>query len=104
MTEVLEITTLRLAPGLSGADFVDANADINAYLQRRPGFRWRGIVQRDDDAIVDIVAYDDLARARAGAAGITGEMGDSPVHDTIDHSAVDWQLTTVLQHVDGEAS
>lgn len=104
MTEVLEITTLRLAPGLSGADFVDANADINAYLQRRPGFRWRRIVQRDDDTIVDIVAYDDLARARAGAAGITGEMGDSPVHDTIDHSAVDWQLTTVLQHVDGEAS
>ena len=100
MTEVLEITTLRLAPGLSGADFVDANA----YLRRRPGFRWRRIVQRDDDAIVDIVAYDDLARARAGAAGITGEMGDSPVHDTIDHSAVDWQLTTVLQHVDGEAS
>ena len=104
MTEVLEITTLRLASGLSGADFVDANADINAYLQRRPGFRWRRIVERDDDTIVDIVAYDDLARARAGAAGITGEMGDSPVHDTIDHSAVDWQLTTVLQHVDGEAS
>ena len=104
MTEVLEITTLRLVEGLSGADFLDANTDINAYLRRQPGFRWRRIVQRDDGAIVDIVAYDDLARARAGAAGITGEMGDSPVHDTIDHSAVDWQMTTVLQQVEGALS
>jgi hypothetical protein len=104
MTEVLEITTLRLAKGLTAADFIDANADINAYLQRQPGFRWRRIVQRDDDTIVDIVAYDDITHARAGAAGITGEMGDSPVHDTIDHSAVDWQLTSVRQHVEGPRS
>jgi len=101
MTEVLEITTLRLAHGLSGADFLRANTDINAYLRRQPGFRWRRIVQRDDDTIVDIVAYDDITLARAGAAGITGEMADSPVHATIDHSAVDWQTATVLQHVEG---
>ncbi len=101
MTEVLEITTLRLAHGLSSADFIDANTDINAYLSRQPGFRWRRIVQRDDRTILDIVAYDDLARAEVSAAGIAGEMGDSPVHDTIDHSSVDWQLTTVLQHVEG---
>ncbi|EWT02694.1 hypothetical protein N865_04500 [Intrasporangium oryzae NRRL B-24470] len=101
MTEVLEITTLQLAGGLTAADFIDANTDINAYLRRQPGFRWRRIVQREDRTILDIVAYDDLARARAGAAGITGEMGDSPVHDTIDHSTVDWQMTTVLQHVEG---
>jgi hypothetical protein len=25
------------------------------------------------------------------------------VHDTIDHATVDWQLTTVLQHVEGRA-
>jgi hypothetical protein len=104
MTEILELTTLRLAPGLSSAEFIDANTDINAYLKRQPGFRWRRIVQRDDDTIVDIVAYDDIASARAGAAGITGEMGSSPVHDTIDHSAVDWQMTTVLQHVEGSRS
>ena len=104
MTEVLEITTLRLAHGLSGADFIGANTDINAYLRRQPGFRWRRIVQRDDDTIVDIVAYDDITRARAGAAGITGELAGSPVHATIDHPAVDWQMTTVLQHVEGVRS
>nr|WP_200942086.1 hypothetical protein [Angustibacter sp. Root456] len=96
---MLEITALSLVAGLSSADFITANEDINAYLRRQPGFRWRRIVEADDGRVVDIVAYDSRERALAGAAGITGEMGDSPVHATIDHGDVDWQLTTVLQLV-----
>lgn len=101
MSETLEVTTLRPAPGLTSADFVAANDDINLYLQRQPGFLWRRIVETGDGRIVDIVAYDSHEHARAGAAGITGEMADSPVHDAIDHGTVDWQITTVLQHVAG---
>ncbi|GAA2945106.1 MULTISPECIES: hypothetical protein [Streptomyces] len=99
MAETLEITTLRPAPGLTADHFVQANADIDAYLKRQPGFLWRRIVETDDGRIIDIVAYDSLPHARAGAAGITGEMADSPVHATIDHDSVDWQLTTALHHV-----
>ncbi|MEV5697010.1 hypothetical protein AB0L55_05905 [Streptomyces anthocyanicus] len=99
MAETLEITTLRPAPGLTADDFVKANADIDAYLKRQPGFSWRRIVETGDGRIIDIVAYDSLPHARAGAAGITGEMADSPVHATIDHDSVDWQLTTALHHV-----
>ncbi|MET7685596.1 hypothetical protein [Streptomyces sp. NPDC005423] len=98
MPDVLEVTTLRPAPGLTVQDFITANADINDYLHRQPGFQWRRIAQTQDGTIIDIVAYDSMAHARAGAAGITGVMGGSPVHATIDHSSVDWQLTTVLQH------
>ncbi|WP_394618684.1 hypothetical protein JNUCC0626_06155 [Lentzea sp. JNUCC 0626] len=101
MPEILEITTLSPAPGLAPEDFVAANEDINDYLRRQPGFRWRRIAVRDDGTVVDIVAYDSIEHARAGAGGITGEMGNSPVHATIDHGTVDWQLTTVLQAVDG---
>ncbi|MFJ3403825.1 hypothetical protein [Promicromonospora sp. NPDC090134] len=100
MTEVLEITTLRPAPGLTATDFVAANTDIDDYLKRQPGFRWRRIVQRDDGTVVDIVAYDGRAHAQSGASGIMSEMADSPVHGTIDHGTVDWQLTTVLRHVE----
>jgi hypothetical protein len=99
MPETLEVTTLRPAAGLGSADFVAANDDINAYLRRQPGFRWRRIVETDDGRIIDIVAYDSRAHAHAGAAGVTGEMAGSPVHETIDHGTVDWQVTTVLQHV-----
>lgn len=102
MPEVLEITTLSLVDGLTSENFVTANEDINAYLLRQPGFRWRRIVESDDGRIVDIVAYDSRERALAAASGITGEMGDSPVHATIDHAHVDWQVATVVQLVEGE--
>jgi hypothetical protein len=98
--EILEITTLRPAPGLTPEDFVAANADINDYLRGRPGFQWRRIVVRADGTVLDIVAYDSIEHARSGAAGITGEMGGSPVHDAIDHATVDWQFTTVIQYVE----
>ena len=100
MTEILEVTTLRPAAGLTVADFVTANADIDAYLARQPGFEWRRILETGDGTIIDIVAYDNIEHARAGAAGISGEMAGSPVHATIDHSSVDWNLTTVLHRVD----
>ena len=100
MTETLEVTTLRPAAGLSAADFITANADIDAYLKRQIGFEWRRILETEDGTIIDIVAYDNMEHARAGAAGIGGEMADSPVHATIDHSTVDWKLTTVVHHVE----
>lgn len=100
MPEILEVTTLRPAPGLTPEDFVAANADINEYLRGRPGFRWRRIAVRDDGTVLDIVAYDSIEHARSGAAGITVEMGGSPVHEAIDHATVDWQFTTVLLHVE----
>lgn len=99
MTETLEVTTLRPAPGLSAADFITANADIDEYLKRQPGFEWRRIMEAGDGTIIDIVAYDSMEHAKSGAAGISSEMAGSPVHATIDHSTVDWKLTTVLHRV-----
>lgn len=65
MAETLEITTLRPAAGRTAEDFVEANADIDTYLRRRPGFLWRRIVETDDGRIIDVVAYDSLPHARA---------------------------------------
>jgi hypothetical protein len=47
-TEALEITTFRLVAGMSCEDFVAANADVDAWLRRQPGFRSRRIAERDD--------------------------------------------------------
>jgi len=100
MSETLEVTTLRPAAGLTAADFITANADIDEYLKRQSGFQWRRILEAADGTIIDIVAYESMGQARSGAAGISGEMAASPVHATIDHSSVDWKLTTVLHRVE----
>ncbi|MCZ7374436.1 hypothetical protein [Micromonospora sp. WMMC250] len=99
MSEALEMTTLRLVPGLSGADFVEANKDIDDYLRRQPGFRWRRITETEDGTITDIVAWDSVADGRRSASGIMTEMADSPVHATIDHSTVDFRIVPVLHQV-----
>ena len=99
MREALEMTTFRLVPGLSGADFVQANADINDYLQRQPGFRWRRITVDDDGTVTDIVAWASRAAGERSAAGIMTEMAHSPVHATIDHATVAFRIVPVLQHV-----
>ncbi|MEV1070708.1 hypothetical protein [Micromonospora parva] len=99
MSEALEMTTFRLVPGLTGADFVNANEDINDYLRRQPGFRWRRIVQDDDGTITDIVAWDSAADGRRSASGIMTEMVDSPVHATIDHASVDFRIVPGLGHI-----
>lgn len=99
MSEALEMTTFRLAPGLTGAEFIKANDDINNYLRRQPGFRWRRITEDDDGTITDIVAWDSVTDGRRSASGIMTEMADSPVHATIDHATVDFRIVPVLQHI-----
>lgn len=97
MSEALEITTFRLVSGLSGADFVDANEDINDYLRSQPGFRWRRIVENDDGTITDIVAWKSAKDGRRSAEGIMTKMAGSPVHATINHATVDFRIVPVLQ-------
>ncbi|MFI6266908.1 hypothetical protein [Micromonospora sp. NPDC051006] len=98
MAEALEVTTFRLVAGLTGADFVAANADINDYVRRQPGFRWRRIAQGDDGTIIDIVAWETAADGRRSASGVMTEMAASPVHATIDQGSVDFRIVPVLQH------
>jgi hypothetical protein len=97
--EALEITTFRLTDGLTAADFIEANEDIDAYLRRQPGFRWRRIAEADNGTIIDIVAWDSVTDADHSSAGIMTEMIDSPVHATIDHATVDFRIAAVLRHM-----
>ena len=102
MREVLEVTSFKLA-GFSGAQFVAANDEIDDYLRRQPGFRWRRIAQHADGTVIDIVAWDTMANAEASASGIMTEMGHSAVHTMIDQQTVDWRLAPVLQQIAREA-
>jgi hypothetical protein len=93
----IEATTFRLN-GCSGADFVAANREIDDWLKRQPGFRWRRLAQEADGSIVDVLLWDSVRDAEAGAAGIMTEMGHSVVHAMIDQATGIWRVAPVLAH------
>jgi hypothetical protein len=97
-TEAIEVTTFKLN-GHSCKEFVAANADIDAWLKRQPGFRSRRIAERDDGTIVDMLIWDSAKAGRKAANGIMTEMGHSPVHGMIDQSTVDWTVAPVRHRI-----
>ena len=98
MTEAIEITTFKLN-GRSCKQFVAANADIDAWLKRQPGFQSRRIAERDDGVIVDMLIWDSVEDGRRAARAIMTEMGHSPVHAMIDQSTVDWTVAPVRRRI-----
>jgi hypothetical protein len=95
MTEAMEITTFKLVKGRSGDDFIAANADIDAWLKRQPGFRSRRIVEKDDGTIVDLLLWNSAAEAEASMHRLMDELRDSPVHSMIDQRTVSWNVWPV---------
>lgn len=99
MREAVEISTFRLAKGLTLENFLAANADIIPWLKRRPGFISRRICQEGDGSIVDMLIWASAGDGRRAAAGITTEMAGSPVHDAIDQSTVRWTIAEVRSSI-----
>jgi hypothetical protein len=94
-TQALEITTFRLVAGVSCEDFVTANADVDAWLRRQPGFRSRRIAERNDHSIVDMLIWDTAAHGERAAARLLRDLKDSPVHAAIEQSTAVWTIATV---------
>ncbi|MDN7181599.1 hypothetical protein M0D69_27065 [Caballeronia sp. SEWSISQ10-4 2] len=91
----MEITTFKLAKGLIVEDFIAANADIDIWLSRQPGFQSRRIAELDDGSIVDMLIWDSVANGTDAAERIMVEMGHSPVHAVIDQRSVVWRIAKV---------
>jgi hypothetical protein len=98
MHEAIEITTFKLK-GRSCAEFVAANADIDKWLQRQPGFISRRIAERDDGTIIDMLIWASVADGERAASGIMTEMASSPVHGLIDQGTVDWTVAPVRHRI-----
>ena len=98
MSEAIEVTTFKLN-GQSCAEFVAANADIDAWLKRQPGFRSRRIAEREDGTIVDVLIWDSVKDGESAAKRIMTEMGHSPVHKMINQKTVDWNVAPIRHHI-----
>ena len=95
MKPAIEITTLKLTKGGSLADFIDAYADVDPWLQQQPGFVSRMLTQQSDGTIVDILIWERVTQARSSAQRLMRELADSPVHAAIEQHTVHWSVAPI---------
>lgn len=98
--EALEVTTFRLRRGLKIDDFVAANADVDAWLLRQPGFISRRIAQGADGFVVDMLVWSSARAGEDAAARLMAELPTSPVHEVIDQRTVSWSVSPVFHRLD----
>ncbi|MET0337104.1 MAG: hypothetical protein ABW063_05010 [Caulobacter sp.] len=96
--EAVEITTFRLR-GCTVEQFIDANAGVDAWLRRQPGFRSRRIMEQADGSVADVLVWAAVSDGHAAADGLMDELADSPVHDLIDQRTVCWSVSPVRHSV-----
>lgn len=93
--EAIEIVTFRLMRGVSFADFVGANRDVDAWLLLQPGFVSRRIAEQPGACVVDVLLWQSEAAARSAMHKLMDELGDSPVHARIDQDTVTWTVAAI---------
>lgn len=98
--EAIEVTTFHLGRGLTIADFVAANADIDAWLLRQPGFISRRIAQGADGVVVDMLIWSSAKAGEDAAARLLAELPTSPVHKAIDQRTVSWSVSPVFHRLE----
>lgn len=98
ITGGLEITTFQLN-GYTCEAFITANADIDEWLQRQPGFQSRRIAEQEDGTIVDMLLWDSVAAGRKAMTNLMTEMADSVVHEMINQSTVSWNVYPVKHYM-----
>jgi hypothetical protein len=92
--DAVEVTTFRLN-GCTCAEFVAANAEVDAWLRRQPGFRSRRIAEREDGEIVDVLVWDSVDAGETGASRLMRELAHSIIHSMIDQASVSWSVLPV---------
>jgi len=95
----IELVTFRLQRGDIGG-FVDANASINDWLKRQPGFVSRHLAERDDGTWLDIVFWQSHADALAASNKMMEEMAQSEAMTMIDPMGLDMSHGTIRLSVD----
>jgi hypothetical protein len=92
MKEAMEITSFQLMKGITIKAFIAANADVDAWLQKQPGFILRRICEGRDGRVIDMLLWRSASEGQRAASRIMKELSGSPVHAAIDQSTVEWTI------------
>lgn len=98
MTLAIEITTFQLN-GCTCQEFIAANAELDVWLARQPGFQSRTMAEQKDGTIVDMLVWDSVAQGTASMHRLMDELRDSPVQGMIDQDTVSWSIAPVRHRV-----
>jgi heme-degrading monooxygenase HmoA len=90
----VELVTFRLQKG-DTQGFVDANAAINDWLRRQPGFVSRHLAEREEGSYLDIVFWKTHADALAASTRMMEEMAQSEAMTMIDPMGLDMSHATI---------
>jgi hypothetical protein len=95
----LEMTTFKLKKGKTYQDFIAANADVDVWLKKQPGFQSRYISQKPGGIIIDALIWDSETDGTNAMQALMMELADSPVHDVIDQATVSWNIYPVYHQI-----
>lgn len=83
MNETIELVTFRLASG-NAQSFLAANATINDWLRKQPGFISRRLGQKEDGTWIDVLLWSSGEAAKAAGDKAMTELGDCSAMAMID--------------------
>src|SRR5882672_12970908 len=93
-TEGIEITTFKIK-GCTLAEFIKANASIDEWLKKQPGFQSRRIASHRSGTVVDMLIWDSVEEGTDAMNRIIAETSDSKVHSLINQGTVEWNMYLV---------
>ncbi|PXY43918.1 hypothetical protein [Flavobacterium hydrophilum] len=96
--KAIELTTFKLN-GFTTQQFIDANAEIDAFLKHQTGFCSRTIFELKKDVVYDMLVWDSIEHGTNAMHKLMSELSDSVVHDMIDQSTVSWNIAPVEHFV-----
>jgi len=100
-TTVAEIVRFRAAAGLDAATLLAAARGTETALRACPGFRTRHLTCDDSGHWTDIVLWDSLQAAQAGAEAMMRHPDFAPFMASIDHSTLDMRHDRVIWSMSG---
>ncbi len=98
-TEGIEITTFKIK-GCTFAEFIKANASIDEWLKKQPGFQSRRMAKKEDGTVVDMLIWDSVDEGTDAMNRIIAETSDSKVHSLINQGTVVWNMYPVYHTID----
>jgi hypothetical protein len=85
--QTLELVTFRTTE-MDQERFIAANAEVNDWLRRQPGFLARHLAGKDDGGWIDMVLWTDREAAMQASAKLLQELGSCEAMTAIDPRSI----------------